>query len=363
MFQPVFSIGPKTAKALMRVEACRDAVESLPLTVTMLDSLRSSARLLSTHYSTQIEGNRLNPKQVKEVLRGGGPFPGRERDEREVLYYHQALEYMELQAQETRPIAETVVRTLHGLVEHGKQKLSPYRDGQNVIRHSRTGTMVYLPPEAKDVSRLMKELFVWIRAQLAAHEMPVPVVAALAHYQFATIHPYFDGNGRTARLLTTLLLHRGGYGLRGIYSLEEYYAKNLEGYYAALNVGKSHNYYFGRAKADCSGFVEYFCVGMAESFETVRRRAEEAGKPGLPDVAPKIRELDSKQRNVLGLFMKQKRATSAELGVFLELDPRNARILATKWIKAGFLEVADASRKMRKYRLAPKYESLIADAK
>ena len=55
-----------------------------------------------------------------------------------------------------------------------------------------------------------------------------PVVVALAHYQFATIHPYFDGNGRTARLLTTLILHRSGYGLNGIYSLEEYYAQNLD---------------------------------------------------------------------------------------------------------------------------------------
>lgn len=64
--------------------------------------------------------------------------------------------------------------------------------------------------------------------------------------QFATIHPYFDGNGRTARLLTTLLLHRAGYGLKGIYSLEKYYTRDLEAYHAALTVGPSHNYYMGR---------------------------------------------------------------------------------------------------------------------
>ena len=224
-FEPNFTIGPRVAKALMRIEASREVVDSLPLSVAMLDSLRTSARLLSTHYSTQIEGNRLSPGQVQDVLRGGGPFRGRERDEREVRHYHRALEYMEALAKSKTPISEMMIRTLHGLVEHGRRKPTPYRDGQNVIRDGRTGAMVYLPPEAKDVPRLMAALVAWIVSQLKSQDLPVPVIAALAHYQFATIHPWFDGNGRTARLLTTLILHRGGYGLGGIYSLEEYYAK------------------------------------------------------------------------------------------------------------------------------------------
>ncbi len=137
---------------------------------------------------------------------------------------------------------------IHGLVMTGRAKATPFRDGQNVIRDSRTGRTVYMPPEAKDVPGLMRELVTWANAACAESHLPMPVIAALAHYQFATIHPYFDGNGRTARLLTTLLLHRGGYGLNGIFSLEEFYAANLDGYYAGLAVGQSHNYYFGRAE-------------------------------------------------------------------------------------------------------------------
>ena len=87
--------------------------------------------------------------------------------------------------------------------------------------------------------------------------MPAPIVAALAHYQFATIHPYLDGNGRTARLLATLILRKAGYGLKGIYSLDEHYAKNLPSYYSALTVG-SHNYYDGRAEGDVTPFVSLF---------------------------------------------------------------------------------------------------------
>jgi Fic family protein len=362
MFQPRFSISVKTASALMAIEADRQTIESLPLTVTMLDSLRTTARLISTHYSTQIEGNRLNAAQVKKVLQGGGPFPGRERDEREVRYYHRAIEFTDQMAKSKPPITETTIRTIHGLVEHGKRKPTPYRDGQNVIRDGRTGRIVYLPPEAKDVPSLMKGLVSWIRAEQKSRSLPAPVFAALCHYQFATIHPYFDGNGRTARLLTTLLLHRGGYGLRGIYSLEEYYAKHLPGYYAALSVGKSHNYYFGRATADCSGFVEYFCVGMADSFEHVRQRAEEAGKTGALDETPKLRELNPVQRQALGLFRKQKSVSSADLANFLGLTPRSASLLAAKWVKDGVLDLADPSKKGRRYRLTPRYEAMVTSA-
>ncbi|OWK45039.1 Fic family protein [Fimbriiglobus ruber] len=96
-------------------------------------------------------------------------------------------------------INERVIRTVHGLVMTGQAKPTPYRDGQNVIRDNRTASIVYLPPEAKDVPVLMRELVAWNTEALTQQELPIPIVAALAHYQFATIHPYFDGNGRTAR--------------------------------------------------------------------------------------------------------------------------------------------------------------------
>lgn len=67
----------------MDIEASRQAVSSLPITIPMLISLRESARLISTHYSTQIEGNHLTQEQVEDVFHGG-TFPNRERDEREV---------------------------------------------------------------------------------------------------------------------------------------------------------------------------------------------------------------------------------------------------------------------------------------
>lgn len=96
-------------------------------------------------------------------------------------------------------------------------------------------------------------------------------MAAIAHYQFVTIQPYYDGNGRTARILTTLILHQGGYDLKGIYNLEEYYYQHLQDYYNALAVEPSHNYYMGRAEADITIWIEFFVSGMLYSFQSVQK--------------------------------------------------------------------------------------------
>ena len=360
MFQPTFRITGKAAKALMAIEADRQIVAGLPLTAPMLDSLRRTARLLSTHFSTQIEGNQLTPSQVQKVVEGEGNFPGRERDEQEVRHYFAALQHVERLGRAKAAISEKDIRTIHGLVMTGRAKATPYREGQNVIRDARTGRTVYMAPEAKDVPALMKDLVRWIADAVTAHDLPIPVVAALAHYQFATIHPYFDGNGRTARLLTTLLLHRRGYGLHGIYSLEEYYAANLDGYYAGLSVGPSHNYYFGRAEADVTPFVEYFCVGMADAFAKVRARAEAASRRGEPDQSPVLRTLTPQHRNALGLFRRSRIVTSKDVAAYFKMNPRMARLLCARWAKEGFLAIENASTKGRTYRLADRYESLLA---
>lgn len=238
----------------------------------------------------------------------------------------------------------------------GRARPSRYRDGQNVIRDGRTGRIVYLPPEASDVPGLMANLVRWVNAVIREGEWAIPIVAALAHYQFATIHPYFDGNGRTARLLTNLLLHRGGYGLNGIYSLEEHYADDLEGYYSGLSTGPCHNYYFGRAEADVTPFVSYFCRGMSATFAAVRARAEAAGSI---DATKAIRDLTARQRRALGLFAKSSEVTRADVAKFLRLSPRPAYLLCARWVREGFFVVGDPSTKARTYRLAPEFEQRV----
>ncbi len=362
MFKPKFIITPKVAQTLMRIEAAKQAVVDLPMNPQVQARLRETARLLSTHYSTQIEGNRLTLDQATRVIKKAEHFPGRKRDAEEVLGYYQALDELERLSRKSKTkITEAIVKTLHGLVmggKRGKVKPTSYRDGQNVIRDSRDGSIVYLPPEAKDVGALMTDLMKWIEAT-QKDALPCPLRAAIAHYQFATIHPYYDGNGRTARLLTTLILHLGGYDLKGFYSLEEYYAKNLPSYYKALAIGPSHNYYSGRADADITPWVEYFCAGMAMSFESVKARASEAAIAGQKDQSPILRGLDARQRKAISLFKDSEWITAIQVAELFELQPRTARDLCQKWVDGDFLTVSDPSKKNRKYILNKKFVGLI----
>lgn len=138
----------------MEIEACRQAVSSLPITAKVLNSLRESAKLEATHYSTQIEGNRLTQIQVNDVVQGRGNFPGRERDEKEVQGYYTVLRWLEQRIENGSILTEQDIKIIHGLVMGGGRSnavAADYRDGQNVIRNSATGEIVYMPPEAPDV--------------------------------------------------------------------------------------------------------------------------------------------------------------------------------------------------------------------
>jgi Fic family protein len=354
-FNPVYVISPNIANNLMRIEAAKQKVSLLPINPRVIASLRETAKLYTTHYSTMIEGNRLDPEQIKEVLTLEGHFPGQERDEYEIKGYYAALTQLEQYAAQKHPITEKVIQTLHALVINDGTP-TPYRDGQNVIRDGATGTIIYMPPESKDVPTLMRHLVAWIKESF---NLPCPIIAAIAHYQFATIHPYYDGSGRTARLLTTLILHLGEYDLKGLYSLEEYYAKNLLAYYRAISIGTSHNYYFGRAESDITSWIEYFVEGMTFAFEKVVTQMIHSQNKGEQDHSALMRTLDPKQRKALALFQNFDVMTSHQIGELFGFQSRTSTALCKKWVEAGFLKIVDHSNKGRKYRLAKPYNTLV----
>lgn len=359
-FKPQYTISPKVATGLMRIEAIKTEVSALPLTASVLRSLRETARLASTHYSTKIEGNRLTREQVEEVVLQDANFHGRARDEAEVRGYYGALTRVEQWAHAGKNISEDLLKKIHALVM-GKRAASLYRDGQNVIYDGLTRNIVYLPPEAHDVPALMHSLVQWV----GEHEtvLPYPLVAAVAHYQYVTIHPYYDGNGRTARLFATFMLHRGGYDLKGIYSLEEYYARNLNAYYDALNRGPSHNYYGGRAEADITPWIEYFVEGMAVACENVLKQMSVASRAGRGDHEVILRTLDPKQRRAVSLFQDFETVTARQIGELFGFKPRTSAQICKNWVETGFLEIVNPSNRNRSYRLGKKFAGLVFLAK
>ena len=210
-WNPNFRFNSAITRALMDIEAAKAVIGQSHLSPFILTELRHKARVRSTHYSTRIEGNRLTLKETTQVIeKKKANFHGRERDVNEVRNYWEALLKIEDWAARKVELSEDIIQRLHATVEKGRRaKPSGYRDGQNVIRDARSGGIVYLPPEAKDVSALMLALVNWVK-KAGKDDVPAPVVAALLHYQFVTVHPFYDGKGRTARLLATFMLQREG---------------------------------------------------------------------------------------------------------------------------------------------------------
>lgn len=360
LWHPLYTLTSAIARALMDIEAARTVVEHTPLTPAAEAELRRRARIRSTHYSTRIEGNRLTLAEVQQVIEGKpAQFHGRERDASEVNNYWNALLRVEEWAAKKMPLTEELIQKLHALIEKGaRAKPTPYRDGQNVIRDSASGAIVYLPPVARDVPTLMAALIKW--ANNAEKEgLPVPLIAGLVHYQFVTIHPYYDGNGRTARLLATFILHRGGYGLNGFFSLEEYHARDLEGYYRSLAVHPHHNYYEGRQDADLTPWLEYFVQTLASVFTAAKDEALHYVARGVPAEPEELRHLDHRARTVLALFARAEQITASQVAANLGLSDRMARLLLNTWVKDGWLVIANPSNRKRTYGLSAIYRQYI----
>lgn len=320
LWLPRYTLTTAIARALMEIEAARAVVEHTPLTPAAEEQLRRRARIRSTHYSTRIEGNRLTLDEAEQVIEGKkAQFHGRERDISEVKNYWNTLLRVEEWAAKKKPLTEETIKKLHAL---------------------------------------MDTLIEWVK-NAEKQGLPVPLIAGLVHYQFVTIHPYYDGNGRTARLLATFILHRGGYGLNGYFSLEEHHAQDLEGYYRSLAIHPHHNYYEGRADADLTPWLEYFIKTLADVFTSAKDEALRYSRQGVPAEPAELRRLDHRARTVLALFSKTEQINSSQVAVTLGLSERMTRLLLKTWVKDGWLVIANPSNRNRSYGLSAIYRQYI----
>ena len=159
--------------------------------------------------------------------------------------YLKALRYIEEVVQKRQVITEKVLLKIHKLVTEKtlpKEQSGHYRKTSVFVIRRRMGfptEVMYTGPEAKKVPILCADLIGWIDASEKADINPV-VVAGIVHQEIAAIHPFADGNGRTARAMATLILYKMGYDFRRLFALEDYYNKDRSSYYKAINTGKTY---------------------------------------------------------------------------------------------------------------------------
>lgn len=177
-----------------------------PLPKQALLKLREQMIVEGTYNSNAIEGNTLTLKETRLILEEGLTIAGKSmREHFEATNHRDAILLLE-KIMKKRGINEKDILAIHGLILKNieKESVGIYRRGQVRILGA-----PFLPPNYLKVPRLMDDLFEWINKN--PEKLHLIELAALAHYRFVTIHPFYDGNGRTARLLMNLILMQSGY--------------------------------------------------------------------------------------------------------------------------------------------------------
>jgi len=181
---------------------------------------------------------------------------------KELTRYLKALTQVDAWASAQAAPSQTRIQMLQGLITN-ETKRSSFRKSQNAIFDESMKHIFYIPPNAQDVQKLMKEFLFWL--QKNSH-IPCALIAGIAHFGINAIHPFDDANGRTARLLTRWILKLYDYDLNGLYCLEKHYASDLNAYYDALGLHGKKTYDEGAQKSDCTDWLAYFLQGMKQSF-------------------------------------------------------------------------------------------------
>ena len=311
---PRFSITNAVAAALTEIERARGFLEAASLSDEWIASMRLRAFLLEAHHTTRIEGTRLTVEEAADIL-AGRDVPGADPDdERELLNYREAFDYVSEYLNDGGPVTERLILEIHRRLVDGVRGSSAapgqYRRVQNFIVNSATGETIYTPQAEGDVPRLVRELVEWLNRPTAIH--PV-IVSGIAQFQLVHIHPFLDGNGRTSRLLSTLLLYRAGYDFKRLFTISEYYDRDRMAFYGALQGVRQSN-------MDMTGWVEYFSTGLAAQLAEVKHRGELAIRQ---DVLSRRHELTARQSQALGHILERGRMTITELeSLFPEITRR-----------------------------------------
>ncbi len=182
-----------------------------PLPKSAVQKLREKFQIEMIYNSNAIEGNSLTLKETFLVINEGITVKGKPlKDHLEAKDHHAALEYLYdlIDKDKKHTVSEMLIKNLHQIIlqETDKEWAGRYRNANVII-----GGAKHTPPDALQVPQKMRDLIIWLNLQ--KDKMSIIELSALLHHKLVHIHPFFDGNGRTARLTMNLFLMQAGYPL------------------------------------------------------------------------------------------------------------------------------------------------------
>ena len=340
-------------KYITEIEKNRYNVSSVKLSPDVANKLRKNSKKRSSYASNKIEGNPLTEKQVDEVI---------ESDERkhflkpeqEVRNYFLALNYLEEKVKKKEIFSKELILDVQKLVEKGasKEKIGfrgPMPPGVLfAVYDSKTGNPDYIPPEYCDIPDLIDELVEYVNT---TDDHPL-IIAAIVHYQLVTIHPFEDGNGRTARLLSGYIMDLNGYGFNGIGSLEEYFAYDIDEYYDSIQMGLPALYYSGRENPPHPEiWINYF-LRMVKLYSG--KVCDLQFSSDAENVEGSISYLKGKEKELLLLLIKKHKREFTPIEISKELKVTNKTIINRLSVlsKNGFVIPILVNQRIRTYELS-----------
>lgn len=344
MFKPKFTITNTTNNALLEIERARGFLEAAKLKEEWIKDMQSEALILEAHHSTHIEGTQLTLSQAQRILTGKPVKGVRNDDRKELLNYKEAMDFVAEYLGRKSEITEDLIKEIHKIlvkdVRGGTLEPGRYRKVQNYVVNSLTGTIIYTPPPPSKVPNLMKEFVEWLNKE--TNISPI-LVSGISQYQFVDIHPFLDGNGRTARLLCTLILYQNGYDFKRLFSLSEYYDKNRRNYYDAIQSVRDND-------MDMTTWLEYFTEGLKNQLVEVKIKGEKAIKREVIIEKARRFNLNERQQRILTYLLEDRRGSVEGIRQKFSLVRRTVQRDLSKLVELGLIkEVAKSKTDPTRY--------------
>ncbi len=317
MFKPKYTISDKIVRQLTEIAVGRDIIERAKLVPKWELSLRKEALIHAAHSSTHIEGNQLTLEEVSQLALGREVSAMR-RDKQEVLNYLNVLSHLERYLPQKGFSTSVLLKIHKDLVKQALTNAADegtFRNRAVVIGHrDEEGRIVvtFRPPLASTVPGLIQSFVAWLNHPKTEQIHPV-LAAGIAHYEFVRIHPFIDGNGRTARVLATLILFARSFDTRRFFALDDYYDSDRIAYYDAL---KSVN----PKTLDLTFWLEYFCEGVAFTVGRVREKIEQLSRGRRRGESEPQVSLTERQMSIVEAIGRSGKITSREMQTMFKIS-------------------------------------------
>jgi len=269
VFKPKFTITNKLLFNIKYINSLISELNNKRFSNLVLVEMERRAREVSSYASTSIEGNPLPLTEVKRLIKAD---PKNVRDsEKEVLNYNNTLKKINagLKKGNIHFSLDLFFKIHKGVIDGllPNYDIGVLRKRPVFVNNPALRKIIYLPPDHKDVPDLIDDLVAFVNSN--RNNIDQIILAGIFHKQFVLIHPFIDGNGRTTRLVTKVLLAEMGLNTFNLFSFENYYNKNVTKYFEF--VGEIGNYYEISKKVDFTNWLEYFTDGIIDELLRVKK--------------------------------------------------------------------------------------------